>query len=59
MKLLLDECTPKRLRLDFSGHTVHTVEEAGLTLTIKAPEPQAPSMVAALEKFLVAETKKK
>ena len=30
MKLLLDECTPKRLRLDFSGHTVHTVEEAGL-----------------------------
>ena len=30
MKLLLDECTPKRLKLDFSGHTVHTVEEAGL-----------------------------
>lgn len=30
MKLLLDECTPKRLRLDFPGHTVHTVEEAGL-----------------------------
>ena len=30
MKLLLDECTPKRLRLDFSEHTVHTVEEAGL-----------------------------
>ena len=30
MKLLLDECTPKRLRLDFSGHVVHTVEEAGL-----------------------------
>ena len=30
MKLLLDECTPKRLRLDFSGHAVHTVEEAGL-----------------------------
>jgi|SRR5829696_2255151 len=30
MKLLLDECTPKRLRLDFPGHIVHTVEEAGL-----------------------------
>jgi hypothetical protein len=30
MKLLLDECTPKRLRLDFSGHAVYTVEEAGL-----------------------------
>ena len=29
MKLLLDECTPKRLKLDFSGHAVHTVEEAG------------------------------
>jgi predicted nuclease of predicted toxin-antitoxin system len=30
MKLLLDECTPKRLRLDFPGHEVHTVEQAGL-----------------------------
>jgi len=28
-------------------------------LTIKAPEPQAPSMVAALEKYLLAEIKKK
>ena len=31
MKLLLDECIPKRLRLDFPGHEVITVEEAGLT----------------------------
>ena len=31
MKLLLDEITPKRLRLDFSGHAVYSVEEAGLT----------------------------
>jgi len=30
MKLLLDECTPKRLRLDFPGHDVQTVQEAGL-----------------------------
>lgn len=30
MKLLLDECTPKRLTLDFPGHEVHTVEQAGL-----------------------------
>ncbi len=30
MKLLLDECTPKRLRKDFHGHQVHTVEEVGL-----------------------------
>ncbi len=30
MKLLLDECIPKRLRLDFPGHEVSTVEQAGL-----------------------------
>lgn len=30
MKLLLDECTPKRLRRDFPGHQVFTVEDAGL-----------------------------
>jgi len=30
MKLLLDECTPKRLRIDFPGHDVLTVEQAGL-----------------------------
>jgi len=29
MKLLLDECTPKRLLLDFVGHDVQTVEDAG------------------------------
>jgi|SRR5689334_19680017 len=30
MKLLLDECIPKRLRQDLPGHDVQTVEEAGL-----------------------------
>ena len=30
MKLLLDECTPARLRLDFPGHEVSTIEQAGL-----------------------------
>src|SRR5215213_10357450 len=30
MKLLLDECTPKRLILDFTGHDVQTVEQTGL-----------------------------
>lgn len=30
MKLLLDECTPKRLRHDFQGHDVQTVDEVGL-----------------------------
>ena len=29
MKLLLDECTPRRLLLDFAGHDVQTVEDAG------------------------------
>lgn len=30
MKLLLDECTPSRLRNDFPGHEIQTVPEAGL-----------------------------
>lgn len=36
----------------FGTNTVKAIEEAGLTLHIKAPEPQAPSMVAALERYL-------
>ncbi|HEY0355185.1 MAG TPA: uroporphyrinogen-III synthase, partial [Flavisolibacter sp.] len=43
----------------FGNNTSKAIEEAGLKLGIKAPEPQAPSMVAALEKFLAAEAKKK
>lgn len=43
----------------FGSNTSKAIEEAGLKLDIKAPEPQAPSMVAALERFLVSETKKK
>lgn len=43
----------------FGNNTSKAVEEAGLQLTIKAPQPQAPSMVAALEQFLMAQTKKK
>ena len=30
MKLLLDECTPKRLKADFTGHEVLTVNDVGL-----------------------------
>jgi predicted nuclease of predicted toxin-antitoxin system len=30
MKLLLDECTPRRLRGHFPGHEVLTVDDAGL-----------------------------
>jgi uroporphyrinogen-III synthase len=36
----------------FGSNTSKAVVEAGLTLDIKAPLPQAPSMVAALEQFL-------
>ncbi|HEX2532452.1 MAG TPA: uroporphyrinogen-III synthase [Chitinophagaceae bacterium] len=43
----------------FGNNTSKAVEEAGLTLSIKAPMPQTPSMVAALEQFLQAEAKKK
>lgn len=37
----------------FGSNTSKAVEEAGLHLDIKAPEPEAPSMVAALERYLV------
>jgi len=36
----------------FGANTFKAAEEAGLQLEIKAPEPQSPSMVAALDKFL-------
>ncbi len=29
MKLLLDECVPRRLKRDFFGHDVLTIDEAG------------------------------
>lgn len=43
----------------FGNNTSKAIEEAGLTLEIKAPQPQAPSMVAALEQFLAVAMKKK
>jgi uroporphyrinogen-III synthase len=43
----------------FGSNTSKAVEEAGLQLEIKAPQPQAPSMVAALEKYLAAHVPKK
>ena len=36
----------------FGSNTFKAIEDAGLKLDIKAPLPQAPSMVAALEQFL-------
>ena len=43
----------------FGSNTGKAVEQAGLTLEIKAPLPQAPSMVAALEQYLSSLNKKK
>lgn len=43
----------------FGSNTSRAVEEAGLTLVIKAPAPTAPSMVAALDQFLGTMIKKK
>lgn len=42
----------------FGNNTSKAVEDAGLVIEIKAPVPQAPSMVAALEQFLVVAAKK-
>ena len=36
----------------FGSNTSRAVEDAGLVLEIKAPQPQTPSMVAALDKYL-------
>ena len=43
----------------FGNNTSKAIEDAGLRLEIKAPQPQAPSMVAALEQFLSSALKKK
>lgn len=43
----------------FGVNTFKAVEEAGLVLEIKAPQPQAPSMVSALELYLSSSLKKK
>ena len=42
----------------FGSNTVRAVEDAGLKLEIKAPQPQTPSMVSALEQFILAAKKK-
>ncbi|HSZ86171.1 MAG TPA: uroporphyrinogen-III synthase [Puia sp.] len=43
----------------FGNNTSKAIEEAGLTLDIKAPMPQVSSMVSALEKYLSERNKKK
>ncbi len=43
----------------FGPTTCRAIEESGLTLHVKAPAPNAPSMVTALEQFLIEQKKKK
>jgi uroporphyrinogen-III synthase len=43
----------------FGNNTSKAAEDAGLKLEIKAPQPQTPSMVAALEQYLALNRKKK
>jgi uroporphyrinogen-III synthase len=43
----------------FGSNTSRAIMDAGLHLQIKAPEPQVPSMVAALDRFLQEQTKAK
>jgi uroporphyrinogen-III synthase len=38
----------------FGNNTLKAAEEAGLKAEIIAPQPQMPSMVSALEKYLIA-----
>lgn len=42
----------------FGANTFKAAEDAGLTLDIKAPLPQSPSMISALEKFILEAHKK-
>jgi uroporphyrinogen-III synthase len=43
----------------FGSNTIRAVEESGLKLSIAAPAPKAPSMVAALDQYLGARQSKK
>jgi len=43
----------------FGSNTFKAVEDAGFTLDIRAPEPQVPSMIAALDRYLATVLKKK
>jgi uroporphyrinogen-III synthase len=43
----------------FGTNTTKAIEEAGFTLSIKAPLPEAPSMIAALDKYLATIIKSK
>jgi len=42
----------------FGNNTIKAIEDAGLNVQIKAPAPQAPSMIAALDLFLSERSKK-
>ena len=56
VKALFENCptfNPNGVHIGaFGSNTAKAVEEAGLTLDIKAPAPQAPSMVSAIDQYL-------
>lgn len=43
----------------FGSNTCKAVEEAGLTLHVKVPSPQTPSMISGLDQLLLQQSKKK
>lgn len=43
----------------FGNNTIKAIEEAGMEVVIKAPAPQTPSMIAALDQFLASVLSKK
>ena len=60
MRLLLDECMPRRLKREFVGHEVSTVDEAGLKgfpgqgwWGLAAPRGTAPAVIARLNREFV------
>ena len=55
---LVDRDTHGTLIGAFGPTTSKAVEDAGLKLDVKAPQPEAPSMVAALDKYLCEINKK-
>jgi uroporphyrinogen-III synthase len=43
----------------FGSNTCKAVEDAGLTLHVKVPSPQTPSMISGLDQLLMQQSKKK
>ena len=58
MRLLLDECVPKRLRRELPGHEVRTAQEAGWAgvkngALLRAADGQFPLIAAAMDETIL------